>query len=250
MPTSKKFTLSQFGADRLEFYTGKILVVDSEANVRQALERSLTSIGYTVFLASDGNEAILNFKKEQPNLVVLDTMLPRLDGYEVCRQIREKSQTPIIMVSAASGISEKVRGFNLGADDYVTKPFSLKELKLRIHSALRRSNLRIPNNIHKTHSIIQYGNLLLNINIRQAFKNEVNLKLTVIEFNLLELLVENAGNALSRQVIMDNVWGYTPQRFVDTRIVDVHIARLRSKIEKDPTHPDLIITVRGSGYKV
>jgi len=234
----------------LKVYTEKILIVDSEATVRQVLKKRLTYLGYTICLASNGNEALSLFNKEHPNIVVLDIMLPKLDGYEVCRKIRENSQIPIIILTALNEISEKVRGFELGADDYIIKPFSLKELETRIYSLLRRTNLRSPTKTHKRQNNLQYANLVLNTTTKQASKNGIKIKLTKIEFSLLELLIENAGNVLSRHTIMDNIWGYTPERFIDARIVDVNIARLRSKVEENPNRPDLIRTIRGNGYLV
>ena len=189
------------------------------------------------------------FKKESPNLVILDIMLPKIDGYEVCSEIRKKSQVPIIMLTALGDISDRVMGLELGADDYVMKPFSPKELEARIRSVLRRTDSsNIVTEKRTNESRLQIGTLVIDTNKRQVFKGKERIKLTGMEFNLLELLVTKAGERLSRSMILDRVWGYTPERYLDTRVVDVHISRLRSKLEEDPSNPDLIITARGTGY--
>lgn len=232
----------------MENYSEKILIVDDEPSIRQILETRLSIRGYTVILAANGEEALYLFHNEHPDLVILDIMLPKIDGYEVCSEIRKKSQAPIIMLTALGDISDRVMGLELGADDYVIKPFSPKELEARIRSVLRRvdSKNALINNPNK--SILQIGSLVIDTNKRQVFKGAERIKLTGMEFNLLELLVTKAGERLSRSTILDLVWGYTPERYLDTRVVDVHISRLRSKLEEDPSNPDLIITARGTGY--
>jgi OmpR family response regulator RpaB len=233
----------------LEIYNEKILVVDDETSIRQILETRLSIRGYKVILASNGEEALYMFKKENPNLVILDIMLPKIDGYEVCSEIRKKSQVPIIMLTALGDISDRVMGLELGADDYVMKPFSPKELEARIRSVLRRTDSsNIVTEKRTNESRLQIGTLVIDTNKRQVFKGKERIKLTGMEFNLLELLVTKAGERLSRSMILDRVWGYTPERYLDTRVVDVHISRLRSKLEEDPSNPDLIITARGTGY--
>jgi two-component system, OmpR family, response regulator RpaB len=233
----------------LKIYNEKILVVDDEISIRQILETRLSIRGYEVILAANGEEALFLFKKEQPNLVILDVMLPKMDGYEVCSEIRKDSQIPIIMLTALGDIVDRVMGLELGADDYVMKPFSPKELEARIRSVLRRTEMRssFPSQ-NSNKNILQIGKLLVDTNKRQVFKGKERIKLTGMEFNLLELLVSKAGERLSRATILDRVWGYTPERYLDTRVVDVHISRLRSKLEEDPSNPDLIITARGTGY--
>ena len=233
----------------MEIYNEKILVVDDETSIRQILETRLSIRGYKVILASNGEEALYMFKKESPNLVILDIMLPKIDGYEVCSEIRKKSQVPIIMLTALGDISDRVMGLELGADDYVMKPFSPKELEARIRSVLRRTDSsNIVTEKRTNESRLQIGTLVIYTNKRQVFKGKERIKLTGMEFNLLELLVTKAGERLSRSMILDRVWGYTPERYLDTRVVDVHISRLRSKLEEDPSNPDLIITARGTGY--
>lgn len=233
----------------MEIYNEKILVVDDETSIRQILETRLSIRGYKVVLAANGEEALYMFKKENPNLVILDIMLPKIDGYEVCSEIRKKSQVPIIMLTALGDISDRVMGLELGADDYVMKPFSPKELEARIRSVLRRTDSsNIVTEKRTNESRLQIGTLVIDTNKRQVFKGKERIKLTGMEFNLLELLVTKAGERLSRSMILDRVWGYTPERYLDTRVVDVHISRLRSKLEEDPSNPDLIITARGTGY--
>jgi OmpR family response regulator RpaB len=233
----------------LEIYNEKVLVVDDELSIRQILETRLSIRGYTVILAVDGEEALELFRKERPNIVILDIMLPKRDGYEVCSEIRKESQVPIIMLTALGDISDRVMGLELGADDYVMKPFSPKELEARIRSVLRRTDSTTGlTTRNPTQNILQIGTLAIDTNKRQVFKGDERIKLTGMEFNLLELLVTKAGERLSRSTILDRVWGYTPERYLDTRVVDVHISRLRSKLEEDPSNPDLIITARGTGY--
>ena len=233
----------------MEIYNEKILVVDDELSIRQILETRLSIRGYKVILAANGEEALQLFQKEQPNLVILDIMLPKIDGYQVCSEIRKESSVPIIMLTALGDISDRVMGLELGADDYVMKPFSPKELEARVRAVLRRLESTASITNHNTNqNILQIGALSIDTNKRQVFKGTERVKLTGMEFNLLELLVMKAGERLSRSMILDRVWGYTPERYLDTRVVDVHISRLRSKLEEDPSNPDLIITARGTGY--
>nr|QVY57937.1 regulatory component of sensory transduction system [Betaphycus gelatinus] len=226
----------------------KILIVDDETSIRRILETRLSMIGYEVVSASDGEEALTVFRKEYPNLVVLDVMMPKLDGYGVCQELRKESDVPIIMLTALGDVSDRITGLELGADDYVIKPFSPKELEARIRSVLRRVD-KIPVFTGIPHSgIIQIGFLKIDINKKQVYKNNIRIRLTGMEFSLLELLVSKAGEPFSRASILEEVWGYTPERHVDTRVVDVHISRLRAKLEDDPSNPDLILTARGTGY--
>lgn len=225
----------------------KILIVDDELNIRQILETRLKIRGYEIIVACNGEEALTLFHKEQPDLVILDIMLPKIDGYTVCSELRKKSSVPIIMLTARGDISDRVMGLEFGADDYVIKPFSPKELEARIRSILRRIEKINDQTSSKTY-FLQIGNLTINMQSRQVFKNNKRVRLTEMEFTLLELLVRKAGERLSRAYILDSVWGYTPERYLDTRVVDVHISRLRSKLEEDPGKPDLILTARGTGY--
>lgn len=227
----------------------KLLVVNNEVEISQLLTTRLTILGYKVFLVSNGKDALNVFNQESFDLVLLDIVLPKLDGYEVCRQIRKKSQVPIIILTSLSNVSNRILGLELGADDYVVKPFSLKELEARIASAIRRPNLKTQTFIKKKKQILKISDMIIDRDGRKIIKNNSEIKPTNIEYNILELLIENAGKELSRTIILDNIWGYTPERYADTRIVDVHISRLRAKIEDDPRNPDLILTARGIGYK-
>lgn len=226
----------------------KVLVVDDEASIRRILDTRLSMIGYAVITACNGEEALSLFKSETPNLVILDVMMPKLDGYGVCQEIRKISSVPIIMLTALGDVADRITGLELGADDYVTKPFSPKELEARIRSVLRRSEkVQISPSNYKS-GIVEFGFLKIDFNRRQVFKADERIKLTGMEFSLLELLISTSGQAFSRAEILQEVWGYTPERHVDTRVVDVHVSRLRAKLEVDPSNPDLILTARGTGY--
>ena len=224
-----------------------ILVVDDEASIRRILETRLSMIGYHVVTACDGLEALEAFRSHHPDLVVLDVMMPRLDGYGVCQELRKESDVPIVMLTALGDVADRITGLELGADDYVVKPFSPKELEARIRCVLRRvekdQGAGIPNS-----GVIQISDLRIDTNKRQVYRGEERIRLTGMEFSLLELLVSRSGEPFSRGEILKEVWGYTPERHVDTRVVDVHISRLRSKLEDDPANPELILTARGTGY--
>jgi OmpR family response regulator RpaB len=225
-----------------------ILIVDADKNTNKALAIYLLFRGYKVFSSTNGTKALEIIKKEEIHLVTLDILLPKLDGYEVCRQIRENYHIPIIIITALNNLSSRVMGFELGADDFITKPFFLKDVEIRINSNLRRSNFRKDKRVSKRQEIFYFGCLTINLTKQQVIKNNKLLSLTKIEFSLLQLLIQNSGHKLSRALILDNVWGYTPQRDIDTRVVDVHIHRLRSKLEENPKNPDFILTARGTGY--
>jgi len=231
----------------LESHKEKILVVDDEASIRRILETRLSMIGYDVVTAADGEEALETFRNAYPDLVVLDVMMPKLDGYGVCQELRKESDVPIIMLTALGDVADRITGLELGADDYVVKPFSPKELEARIRSVLRRvektGTLSIPSS-----GVIQINTIRIDTNRRQVYKGEERVRLTGMEFSLLELLVSRSGEAFSRTEIFKEVWGYTPERHVDTRVVDVHISRLRAKLEDDQSNPELILTARGTGY--
>lgn len=228
----------------------KVLIVDHDASIRKILELKLNNLGYKTFLASNGKEALGIFNNVEPDLVILDLVLPKLDGYDVCRIMRKSSQVPIIILTTLATVSERVMGLELGADDYIIKPFSLKELEVRINSILKRNNVLQIKKKEEKKDVFQIGNLVIFLDKKQIIKNDNILNITETEFNLLEILIENIGEVLPRPVIIDNVWGYKPERAIDARIVDVYIFRLRSKIEENPNNPDLILTVRGSGYMI
>lgn len=224
-----------------------ILVVDDEAAIRRILKTRLSMVNYEVITAADGNEALEIFAQEQPDLIVLDVMMPKRDGYSVCQEIREKSDVPIIMLTALGDVADRITGLKLGADDYLVKPFSPKELEARIASILRRfkknNTAELPNS-----GVIEVNNLRIDSNRRRIYRNNQLIRLTGIEFDLLQLLVNHSGKPLSRADILQTLWGYLPECKRDLRLVDVHISRLRSKIEDDPRQPDYIITDRGTGY--
>lgn len=227
----------------------KVLVVDDEAAVRRILSTRLSMAGYQVLLASDGEEALTVFEQESPNLVVLDVMMPKLDGYGVCRELRKLSNVPIIMLSALGEIADRITGLDLGADDYLPKPFSPKELEARIATILRRmSDSSLAGHGGSGQGIIRIGNVQIDTNRRQVFLNGERVSLTYTEFSLLEMLFRQPGRIVPRAEILEDLWGYPPRRAADLRVVDVYVARLRSKLEPDPRNPELIITVRGTGY--
>lgn len=240
--------------EELQEETGrqKILVADDEASIRRILETRLKMVGYDVVIAEDGEEAVELFNKENPDLVVLDVMMPKMDGYGVTREIRRISDVPIIILTALGDVSERITGLELGADDYVIKPFSPKELEARVKAVLRRTSdqsVVVPSgNKVSAKNVITTGNIKIDTARRQVYRKNERIRLTGMEFSLLELLVNNSGQAYSRNEILQHVWSYPADHRIDTRVVDVHISRLRSKLETDPTNPELILTARGIGY--
>ncbi|MBR1618212.1 response regulator transcription factor [bacterium] len=228
----------------------KILVVDDEASIRRILETRLKMAGYNVVTAEDGEEAVEVFNKTNPDIVILDVMMPKMDGYGVTREIRRVSDVPIIILTALGDVSERITGLELGADDYVIKPFSPKELEARVKAVLRRTvskDITIPTG-KTTKNVITTGSIKIDTARRQVYRKNERIRLTGMEFSLLELLVNNSGTAYSRNEILQHVWAYPPDHRIDTRVVDVHISRLRSKLETDPANPELILTARGLGY--
>ncbi len=229
-----------------------ILVADDEASIRRILETRLKMVGYDVVVAEDGEEAVELFNKENPDLVVLDVMMPKMDGYGVTREIRRTSDVPIIILTALGDVSERITGLELGADDYVIKPFSPKELEARVKAVLRRTSDKgvvVPSGGKAVaKNVITTGNIKIDTARRQVYRKNERIRLTGMEFSLLELLVNNSGQAYSRNEILQHVWSYPADHRIDTRVVDVHISRLRSKLETDPTNPELILTARGIGY--
>jgi OmpR family response regulator RpaB len=222
---------------------GKILVADDEVSIRQIVEARLKMTGYDVITASDGMEALELIKNENPSLIVLDIMMPKMDGLQVCREVRKNLTTPIIMLTAKGDVIDRIQALELGADDYVVKPFSPRELEARIKAVLRRIV-----NENTKQSVIKVDTLSIDTGKRQVIRGDQKIKLTEMEFNLLELLASNPGRAYSRSEILHQVWGYRINQYSDTRVVDVHVSRLRSKLEKDPSDPELILTARGTGY--
>ena len=222
-----------------------ILVVDDEQSYRDALSVAFQREGFLVETAADGAEAIARFDACQPALVLLDVMLPQMSGVDVCRELRSRSQVPIIMVTARNAEIDAVVGLEVGADDYVTKPFRLRELVARVRAALRRA----PTNGSETPTVdmLDVGDVRLDVARHEVFVRGSLVALPLKEFELLELLLLNAGRVLTRDVLIDRVWG--PNYYGDTKTLDVHVKRLRAKIELDPAHPVRLVTVRGVGYR-
>lgn len=219
----------------------RILVVDDEVTIRETLQYNLEQEGYDVLTARDGPEALEVARAEKPDLIILDLMLPELDGLSVCRAIRSERDTPIIMLTARTGEMDRIIGLESGADDYVVKPFSLGELLARVRAVLRRAPAT------RRQDVLESGNLHLDLVARRANLGDREVSLTPKEFDLLAALMRNAGAVLSRDLLLTKVWGY--DYLGDSRTVDVHIRWLREKIETDPSHPQRILTVRGVGYR-
>jgi DNA-binding response OmpR family regulator len=223
--------------------TDRILVVEDEAIVAEVVERFLRRDGYETMVASDGRQALSALGSFIPDLIVLDLMLPEVDGLEVCRQVRSRGVTPIIMLTARGEETDKVLGLGLGADDYVTKPFSPRELAARVQAVLRRAK-SVPADDAET---LRFGALRLNGRTRVVEREGVDLRLTAREFDLLIFLARHAGQVFSREQLMDAVWDYDFAG--DAGTVTVHMRRLREKIEEDPSRPRYLKTVWGVGYK-
>lgn len=222
----------------------KILVVDDEEHIRELLKFNLEKNGFNVACASNGMEALQFIKNEKPKLILLDLMLPGIDGYDVCKRIRANKDTssiPIIMITAKSEEIDKILGLELGADDYITKPFSVRELIARVKAILRRTS------INNTTSIALFGNIKVDFQRHLILKNNNKIELTLKEFELLQILIENDEKVLTREELLDKIWGY--EYIGETRTVDVHIRHLRKKIEDDDKNPKYIQTIRGIGYK-
>jgi two-component system, OmpR family, response regulator MtrA len=218
----------------------RILLVEDDPSIREVTAIGLAAAGFVVTTAADGIEALERFGSDAHDLVLLDVMLPRLDGYEVCRQIRRTSTVPVVMLTARADTMDVVVGLEAGADDYVRKPFEVPELIARVRAALRRAG-RLPDETERL------GPLSIDVAGRSVNRDGVDIPLTRTEFDLLLELVRHPGQVLTRDVLLDRVWGY--DYLGDSRLVDVAIQRLRSKIETDPAVPDLVLTVRGAGYK-
>lgn len=221
-----------------------ILVIEDEETFREVLEFMLSKEGFNVVLAADGAEGILKFNETRPDLVLLDLMLPEVSGTDVCKEIRSKSATPIIMLTAKDSELDKVLGLELGADDYVTKPFSTRELLARIRAVLRRGVTELEDD---DQLLVSIGNVRMNLERHEVSVNGQAISLPLKEFELLEFLMRNAGRVLTRGQLMDRVWG--SDYVGDGKTLDVHVKRLRSKIETDPANPQLLTTVRGLGYR-
>ena len=224
----------------------KLLVVDDEPSIGKGLRFTLTQDGYEVDVAYDGQEALDKFAQNTYDLIVLDVMLPGVDGLRVCQNIRENSSVPIIMLTAKGEDMDKILGLEYGADDYVTKPFNILELKARIKTVLRRAAATHAAAPVQEKRISQIGDLCVNAENRSVFIGEKEINLTAKEFDLLYLFISNPGKVYSRENLLETIWKY--DYLGDLRTVDVHIRRLREKVEKDPSHPRYIHTKWGVGY--
>ena len=224
-----------------------VLVVEDEASFVEALTIGLRREGFEVAVAVDGAEALERFDEINPDLVLLDVMLPKISGVDVCRQLRKRTQVPIIMVTAKGAEIDTVVGLEVGADDFVTKPYRLRELVARMRAVLRRAEVNGTSTAALTPGMIEVGDVRLDPEEHRVSVGDTDLTLPLKEFELLHLLLANAGRVLPRETLIDRVWG---NDYVgDTKTLDVHVKRLRSKIEPDPAAPTRIITIRGLGYK-
>jgi len=224
----------------------KILIIEDEASFSEALSFLLQKEGYSINIADNGKDGLEQFKAENFDLVLLDLMIPEMSGIEVCRAIRSTSQVPIIMLTAKDSEIDKVVGLELGADDYVTKPYSSRELVARIKAVLRRGSIE-PDSLSDNSGVHEVAGIRMDTERHQVSVNGKQIALPLKEFELLEFLLRNAGRVLTRGQLIDRVWG--GDYYGDTKTLDVHIKRLRSKIESDPANPVLIQTIRGLGYK-
>ncbi|WP_153397430.1 MtrAB system response regulator MtrA [Ornithinicoccus halotolerans] len=218
----------------------KILVVDDDQALAEMLGIVLRKEGYEVAHCADGGRALAMFREFRPGLVLLDVMLPTLDGVEVCRQLREESHVPIVMLTARTDTTDVVAGLEAGADDYVVKPFKPQELLARLRARMRRSDGQRP-------AMLQVGDLEIDVAGHAVKRDGEPLSLTPLEFDLLVTLASKPSQVFDRETLLEKVWGY--RHAGDTRLVNVHVQRLRSKIERDPENPQLVVTVRGVGYK-
>jgi DNA-binding response OmpR family regulator len=225
--------------------TARILLVDDERSVQTLLAYPLLKDGYEVVSAHDGREALERFAQQRFDLVVLDIMLPKLDGIEVCRRLRSRSQVPIIMLTAKDDEVDKVLGLEVGADDYITKPFSVREFRSRVRAALRRSEMLRARGVGE--APIVAGELEVDFERREVRVQGEPVRLTYVEFEILAALASAPGRVLTRDLLLERIWGDSAYR--DPRTIDVHIRHLREKVEPDPHEPEYLLTVRGVGYR-
>lgn len=225
----------------------KILIVEDDRNLLDTLKYNLRREGYEVVTAVDGAEALDVARREKPDLIILDIMLPKMSGFEVCRILRKGMVVPILMLTAKAEETDKIVGLEIGADDYMTKPFSMRELLARVRAMLRRAKI-IELQPGPEEALLRVGDIEVDIARHKASKGATMLELTPKEFDLLAFLATNRGFVFSRDQLLEKVWGYDFAG--DTRTVDVHIRWLRQKIEADPSNPKHLVTVRGTGYKL
>lgn len=230
----------------------KILIVEDEISIQETLAYNLKKQGYDVFVADDGQTALEIIRKTKPDLILLDIMLPGMDGFEVCRKIRTEFSTPVLMLTARDDEIDRVVGLEVGADDYLTKPFSMRELIARVKAMLRRvhiirEELKTIQQKDDLSSILEFGNLKIDYGRREVRINDRPINLKPKEFELLFYLIKHKNQVLTRDHILESVWGW--EYIGDSRTVDVHVRWLREKIEDDPSTPKKIITVRGTGYR-
>jgi DNA-binding response OmpR family regulator len=224
--------------------SARILLVDDEQSIQTLLSYPLRKDGYHVTSVLDGGEALQRFEEGRFDLVILDLMLPQLDGVEVCRRLRSRSQVPIIMLTAKGSETDKVAGLEVGADDYITKPFSMREFRSRVKAALRRSRM---GGEATEEGPIESDGLRIDFERRMVTLHEDEVRVTYVEFEILGALARSPGRVLTRETLLEHVWGDSEYR--DPRTVDVHIRHLREKLESDPKEPEFLFTVRGVGYR-
>jgi DNA-binding response OmpR family regulator len=224
--------------------SARILLVDDEQSIQTLLGYPLRKEGYEVVAAHDGREALERFAESRFDLVVLDIMLPKLDGIEVCRRLRDRSQVPIIMLTAKDDEGDKVLGLEMGADDYITKPFSVREFRSRVKAALRRSEML---STRPGGEPIIAGEIEIDFERRSVLAHGAKAQLTYVEFELLATLAGSPGRVMTREMLLEQIWGDSAYR--DPRTIDVHVRHLREKLESDPRKPEYVLTVRGVGYR-
>lgn len=231
--------------------TEKILVVDDEVALQETLAYNLKKQSYEVFVAGDGPSALQLARKEHPDLILLDLMLPGMDGLEVCRILRQEMNTPVLMLTARDDEIDRVVGLEVGADDYLTKPFSMRELMARVKAMLRRVRLikedMVPEDAPVPQNQMAFGELVIDLDRREVRLDGNTIPLKPKEYELLVYFARNRGRAVEREAILEQVWGW--DYIGESRTVDVHVRWLREKIEKDPTNPTRLVTVRGAGYR-
>ncbi|MFC2160829.1 response regulator transcription factor [Acidobacteriota bacterium] len=224
--------------------TKKIFIIEDDPGILLSLKDEFESEGYDVVTARDGEEGLEMVKTEKPDLIILDVMMPKMDGYEVCKKLRrDEDSTPVIMLTVKDKEIDKVLGLELGADDYVTKPFSLRELRARVKALFRRTEAR-----SRAVEKYRFGSIELNFKKYEAQKKGVDIDLTPLEFHMLHLLIQREGEVVSRDDFLDRIWG-EDNTFISYRTIDSHIANIRKKIEDDSASPRYILSIRGVGYK-